>query len=366
MSAVTERARMLTFRSGGWVLLLAAALTVGAALWQLAPVLRSPRSRAVGDGRDVRSYRFDLSTCLVPPARIAASGLPKDGLPALTSPRVASASEAASAPAGRGRYLVGGDRVVGVSIGEDARAYPLRVLAWHEVVNDVVGGVPVAVTYNPLSEGVAVLDRRVGDETLELGVSGLLYNSTLLAYDRRPGGKGESLWSQLEARAVAGPAAGLRKTLGVLPCSLARWDDWRAAHPATTVMAPEDASAEKYQREPYGSYFNSDRFVVPVNPLPPVGVLPLKSRVVAVADGDRWRVIPLDLETPPSPPVASIRAGDGELRIDYSVRPASVLYSGPATAPAPVLYAFWFAWYATHPDSGSDITSVSVPRDKAE
>jgi hypothetical protein len=365
MSDMGGKARMLTIRSGGWVLLLAAVLTLGAAAWQVLPVLLSPRSRAIGDGKKVASYRFDLATCLVAPGRIAASGLPKDGLPALTRPRVASASEAESAPAGRGRYLVGGDRVVGVAVGGEARAYPLRVLAWHEVVNDVIGGIPVAVTYNPLSEGVAVLDRRVAGEVLDLGVSGLLYNSTLLMYDRRAGGSGESLWSQLEARAVTGPAAALRRTLAVLPCSVTRWNDWRGAFPHTTVMTPDDATAEKYQREPYGTYFNSDRFVVPVHPLPPPGGLPLKARILAVPSAaGGWQVIPLDTDRPPTPPVVMVRAGSAELRIDYTVRPASVRLVSPTTEPLPVFYAFWFAWYSTH--VGSDITGVTGLRDKSK
>ena len=103
------------------------------------------------------------------------------------------------------------------------RAYPLRVLVWHEVVNDTVSGLPILVTYNPLSEGIAVFDRRVAGRTLSFGVSGLLYQSNLLMYDRDGTRGAESLWSQLQARAVSGPAAGAGQTLELVPFALARW-----------------------------------------------------------------------------------------------------------------------------------------------
>ena len=344
------RRRLLTFRSGGWVLLLAAALSLAAAAWRVVPILTAPRSRAVGDGRNAESYGFDLSSCTVPRDRIAASGLPKDGVPALVAPRAIAALDAGSIPGRRGKYLVGSDRVVGISIGGETRAYPLRVLAWHEVVNDTLGGVPIAVTYNPLSEGVAVFDRRVAGEVREFAVSGLLYNSTLLMYDRRPRAAGESLFGQLQARAVAGPAAALGTALETLPYSLLRWADWRAEFPSTTVLAPEDATAEKYQREPYKTYFDSERLLVPVDPLPPSGGLPLKARVLAVAADGRWRIFPLEPDPPPSPPLVRVQAGDTELLLDYSTRPASFRVSRPGAAPLRMFSSFWFAWFATHAD----------------
>lgn len=349
--------RVLTWRAGGWVLLLAAALAAFAAVWWVAPLLRARGSRAIGDGRDVASYGFDLSPCLVPRPLVAASGAPKDGIPALVHPSAITAEEASSSrPGEHGRYLVSDDRVVGVETGGEARAYPLRILNWHEVVNDELGGTPIAVTYNPLSEGVAVFDRTVGNEVLEFGVSGLLFDSNLLMYDRRRGGRGESLWSQLQARAVSGPAAADGRVLRVLPCSVARWADWRRALPGTSVLAPPDPGAEKYRRDPYGTYFSSSRMVAPVEPYPPPDRLPPKSRVLAVGGPDGIRVVSLEPEAPPSAGLEEIRLGSATVTIDYGSRPASVLVRG--SGPVRTLYAFWFAWYATHagdvPDSGPD------------
>jgi hypothetical protein len=313
--------RLFTFASGGWVLALAVVITLAGTVWNLAPLWDRRRERPRGDGRDASTYGFDLERALVPRNTIVSSGLVKDGLPALDDPKTLAIDEL------HGRYLVGDDKVVGIVFGEEARAYPLRVLVWHEVVDDRVGGVPIAVTYNPLSHGIAVLDRRVGGETLTFGVSGLLYQSGLLMYDRRPAARGESLWSQLEQRAVAGPAAAAGRTLTVLPLALARWDDWSRAWPKTRVLAPIAGEEEKYDRDAYGSYNGSDTLRFPVDPLPPPGPLSWKSVVF--------------VDTSPTPPaITPLTVASGEKRREVV---------GPSgTNPATGVYAFWFAWYATH------------------
>ena len=115
---------------------------------------------------------------------------------------------------GHGRFLVPGDLVIGLSLHGEARAYPLEILALHEVCNDTLGGEPILVTYQPLCDSAVVFERRVDGHTREFGVSGLLYNSNLLMYDRHPEQpQDESLWSQLQFRALAGPAAAQHATL---------------------------------------------------------------------------------------------------------------------------------------------------------
>jgi hypothetical protein len=320
--------KLFTFASGGWVLLAAILITVAGTIWNLAPLFDPKRERPRGDGRNPSSYGFDLGTTLVPREAIVSSGLVVDALPALADPESIPFRElAAGQTSGRGRYLVPSDKLVGVVLGGEARAYPLRVLVWHEVVNDVVGGVPIAVTYSPLSGGIAVFDRRVGGDTLTFGVSGLLYQSNLLIYDRKPGHVGESLWSQLQARAIAGPAAAAGSTLTVLPVALARWDEWSAAWPDTRVLAPLPDELDKYGRDVYGSYINSDELRFPVDPLPPPGARALKTQLF------------VDLATNPPALVPLVMRPD-ERKLEV-VGP-----SGPQ--PALGMYAYWFAWYATH------------------
>jgi hypothetical protein len=322
--------RLFTFRSGGWVLVLAAAVTVVGTVWNLAPLLDPKRQHPRGDGRSAASYDFDLRTTLVPKAKIVSCGMVTDALPPLTDPKAITLAELSGLETvGRGKYLVPKDKVIGVFVNGVSRAYPLRVLVWHEVVNDTVGGTPIVVTYSPLSEGIAVFDRRVAGQTLTFGVSGLLYQSNLLMYDKAGTHDSESLWSQLQARAIAGPAAAAARTLTIVPFALARWEEWQAVRPETTILAPVDGDGTKYGQDVYGSYFNSDELRFPVDPLPPVGPLGNKTRVFVTGAPGAWTLTPLTVQ-------------NDESRFEVV---------GPSgTTPVLGFYAFWFAWYATHAD----------------
>jgi hypothetical protein len=187
------------------------------------------------------------------------------------------------------------DRVVGVARDGVARAYPLRVLNWHEVVNDVLpaSGTPLLVAYCPLCAVGVAAARRVDGEATRFGVSGYLYRSALVMYDEASG----SLWSQLTARAIHGPRTGER--LDLLPASLPTWSDWREAHPDTVVLRPPPESGtvgrtrpRNYDRDPYVAYsredaagfdgeFDDER-------------LHPKARVVGVANGDVARAYPFE------------------------------------------------------------------------
>ncbi|MFH1279599.1 MAG: DUF3179 domain-containing (seleno)protein [Candidatus Eisenbacteria bacterium] len=333
-----------------WLLALGFLLAGIAVAMHLLPMLRASReSGAVGDGASVSSYGFDLEPCLIPANEIVATGLAKGALPAMTHPPVLMPGEADSiGGAERGKYMVSGDRVVGVVIGGAARAYPLHVLAWHEVVNDTLGGEPIAVTYSPLSGGVIVFGRRVGDEVFRFGVSGLLYNSNLLMYDMGPGGAGESLWSQMMGVAVAGPRAGIG--IEVLPSAVMAWGDWRARHPKTTVLGRDPRRVKAYKKDPYGNYFSSDLLRFPVSPMPPEGGAPLKSRVLAVRPGRDWVMFRFD-------EIGANADGKGEWRtaapggtplvLHYRKEPETAwALAGDPPTPVPSYQCFWFAWYA--------------------
>ncbi len=297
MSSRGERTRAPTaWRSVAWLVLLATALCAAVIVQHVVPVLRSGGSRARGDGRDPATYGFDLTTCFVDRATLVGGGLPRDGLPVLDLPALMTAAAVDSLnEAMRGKYLVPSDRVLGLVVGGVARAYPLRVLCWHEVVNDTLGGAPVAVAYNPLADSAAAFARAAGADTLAFGISGLLWNSCHLLYDRRQERGGESLWSPLLGRAVAGPAAAAGRCLIGLPLAVVRWDDWRAAHPATTVLFPGEPFRERYRRNPYSVYYGDDRLRFPAAPLPAVRAdasgreRRLKEPLVAVTVGDSTR-----------------------------------------------------------------------------
>ncbi|MCC5875695.1 MAG: DUF3179 domain-containing protein [Candidatus Sumerlaeia bacterium] len=197
------------------------------------------------------------SSSLIPKDQIFAGGPPKDGIPALTNPKVLPAADA--------ERLQPDDRVIGVVIDGDARAYPLRILNWHEIVNDKLGDKQIAVTYCPLCDSAVVFDREVGSRTFEFGVSGLLYNSNVLMYDRQETELEESLWSQMMLAAVTGPAAEEGLTLDVLPSQLVTWKSWKEVNPDTTALSFDTGYPRNYDASPYEQYFAAGRLMFPVS-----------------------------------------------------------------------------------------------------
>ena len=313
---------------------------------------QTPYSAALAD---TPHNGFDLSACLVPREQIVA-GMPRDTLLPLDNPSVVPAGRIEAINKQYRKYLLPGDRVIGVAIGGQARAYPLRVLNWHEVCNDSLAGVPIAVTYSPLCDSAVVFDRRAGGQPLHFAISGLLYNSNLLMYDMRTDGPSASLWSQLQFRAIAGPAAEEKAQLAVLPTQVVYWDDWRRQYPDTTVVAPDPASLDRYNRDPYSSYYGRGEPRYPVQPASTNPAVPAFTPVVVVEVAGQSCVYPL--------PVIAARAdGRGQwtttcqgqpLRFQYrEMRPNPPVVWVEAEASGEAIRAvpsFWFAWHAMHPE----------------
>jgi hypothetical protein len=344
----------LDLRSGGWVLVLAGVLCIAVLVQWVARLAQ--RVPVIGDGQTVASYGFDLTTCLVPRADLVAAGFPKDGVPAMVEPNVFSRSQMEDfnqelRRSHRGKFLVGSDRVAGVSLGGQARAYPLSILSWHEVVNDTLAGRPIAVTYNPLCDSAAVFDRHVAGAVKQFGVSGLLYDSNLLMYDRQSTAAQESLWSQLQFRAVAGPAAVAAQELDVLPVAVLSWTQWQSEHADTTVLAPDVARMELYGHS-YAPYFGSDKLKFPVSPLPP-GDTPLKTPLIAVRVAGRWHALPVaEIAARAGTPGSWTDTFDGaQVTFRGQDEPKSAWLAEDADGQTPVVYAFWFAWYALQEDA---------------
>lgn len=279
--------------------------------------------------------RFDLKKLTVPREEVRRGGPPKDGIPALTQPKFVAAAEAS--------FLKGTDRVAGVSIDDDARAYPLAILNYHEIVNDVVAKTPVAVTYCPLCDSVALFDRRTPLGEREFGVSGLLYNSNVLMYDRK--GKPESLWSQLRTRGVSGPAAD--QALKVLPVELTTWEDWRSRHPTTRVLSTTTGHNRDYSRDPYAGYFDSPQLMFPAQPSS--DRLPLKTRVLGVWTDQVARAYPLSAFSRERTTLKD-NLGGKQITLTYNADAHSLRVS-QADEGVNWVYSLWFAWYAFRPET---------------
>ena len=189
---------------------------------------------------------FTLTPSLIPPDEILSGGPSKDGIPALTFPKVE--------PGNLGNtWLNDDDFILGVVVSGHARAYPVRILNWHEIVNDRIGKKRFVISYCPLcGSGMAF------DTEDQFGVSGMLYQSDVLLYDR----KTETLWSQLMMRAVAGPRTG--ETLKSLPVIHTTWKTWIKKYPDTTVLSRHTGYYRDYNRNPYGSYGKSRSIYFPI------------------------------------------------------------------------------------------------------
>ncbi len=176
-------------------------------------------------------------TALVDRTRIVAGGPPPDGIPPIDAPRYEMAAEV--------DWIEPNEPVLALLLDGEARAYPIQVMIWHEVVNDVLGDRPVTVTYCPLCDSGVAFDRRLGGEVLDFGTSGGLYQANLVLYDRQT----ESLWTQFDGRAVVGTLVG--DQLATLPITTISWADFRRDHPAATVLSRDDVAPRPYGRNPY-------------------------------------------------------------------------------------------------------------------
>lgn len=232
------------------------------------------------------------------------------------------------------------DYVIGIGIGDDYRAYPTAILDRHEIVNDTIGGEPVAVTWCPLCGSAVGIRRSVNGNVTEFGVSGLLYNSDLVLYDRTT----ETLWDQIEASGIVGPLTGTE--LELVPVTMTRWSRWREAHPGTLVLSNDTGFGIDYSQDPYASYRASSSLMFPVGNED--GRVHPKTVVYGFDTGAGKLAVPEDLLDDGEPVEASLggRTATVSMREDGSVR----LVDADGDVHAPVRL-FWFAWFTFHPET---------------
>jgi hypothetical protein len=265
----------------------------------------------------------------------------RDCIPSIDDP-VFVAADAAS-------FLRDDDIVLAIEHGGETRAYPARILNFHEIVNDTIGGDPVAITFCPLCGSGLAFRRVIDGEATELGVSGMLYNSDLVFYDR----KTETLWDQVEGKGIVGTMTGT--TLHTLPLTMTRWERWRTSHPQTRVLSTDTGFDEDYSVDPYAKYAHSTRIVFPV-----AGTderLHPKSVVFGAFIDDRY--VAYSEQLLEAEGEFEYRFGNRELVVklhadgSVSIRDRQ---SGESFTPTRL---FWFAWFAFHPDTEIRITDGS-------
>ena len=248
------------------------AAVAGLALFLLPNVMRADPAQLIA-GWASEWPKTDFTKHSIALDQITSGGVRKDQIPSIDKPKYITVSEATS--------LAPTEPVVGLTIDGKSRAYPLSVLIWHEIVNDVLAGVPVAVTFCPLCNAAVVFDRRVNGQTLEFGTTGKLRFSDLVMYDRQS----ESWWQQFTGEAIVGSRTG--ETLRFLPARLESFAKFRVRAPKGEVLVPTNPNMRRYGMNPYGGYDSAHTPFLYRGKMPEV-VAPL-ARVVAV--GDRaWSV----------------------------------------------------------------------------
>ena len=232
-------------------------------------------------GISTRGWETDFSRHSVPFDEIFSGGVPRDGIPPLDDPKFITPEQA-------DQWLGDAEPVISFEINGDAKAYPLQILTWHEVVNDVVGGVPVVATFCPLCNSAIVFDRTLDGVVYDFGVSGKLRNSDLIMWDRQT----ESWWQQFTGEAIVGELTGQKLTF--LPASIISWEDFKAANPDGQVLSRDTGFSRPYGQNPYVGYDRADS--------PPFlfqgeldGRLQPKERVAAVSIGDEDAAFPFSV-----------------------------------------------------------------------
>ncbi len=204
---------------------------------------------------------------LVPSNQVFDGGPGKDGIPSIDNPSFSPVSEVT--------FLGDNDLVVGVVNGDVVKAYPHRILDWHEIVNDDIGSKSLAITYCPLTGTAVGWDRMIDDVKTEFGVSGKLYNTNLMPYDRLT----DSYWSQIGLNCVNGEL--LSRKIITSAVIETKWSTWKSMYPNSQVMNLNTGYSRDYTVYPYGDYItNNSKLIFPVTPKD--DRLPAKQRVLGV------------------------------------------------------------------------------------
>ncbi|MCI0624442.1 MAG: DUF3179 domain-containing protein [Acidobacteria bacterium] len=229
-----------------------------------------------------REFLYDGAMATVRVEEVVWGGVRVDGIPGLVNPRMIEASQAT--------YLEAQEPVFGVSLNGDNRAYPLRILDWHEMANDLVGGKPVALAYCTLCGSGILYDATAGGRVHVFGSSGFLFRSNKLMYDRAT----KTLWNQLTGEPVIGKLTGSGTKLRVLPLVLTSWGEWKRQHPDTKVVDTNTGHERPYEiGAAYGRYFASPETMFPV--WRRSRALPAKARIFAIQLDGRAKAYPLEV-----------------------------------------------------------------------
>ncbi len=298
----------------------------------LSLLLVGPVVVAVAKGKKIRG--FEVGNAIIPFKEIRSGGVARDDIPSIDLPKFVNPE---TIPLLRDNELV-----VSVTSGSETRAYPLRILNWHEVVNDFIGEDYFAVTYCPLCRTAMVFDRKIDNEILSFGVSGLLYNSDVLLYDR----ESESLWSQLAVKSVSGPRVGT--AMNWRANEVMNWGAWKRKYPKGKVLSFETGFNRVYSSSPYGEYVQNKEIMFPV-PFKRKE-LPKKTLMIGLlVDGQAkaYQIAYFPIDEYLTDVINGKNIGILFNLQDFQIT-AQYIETGKQI---PTVLVYWFAWQAFYPDT---------------
>ena len=288
---------------------------------------------------------FDLRGATIPENEVFKGGPPKDGIPSIDNPRFVKAEKSSQ--------LGDSDLVLGIALNGIAKAYPLPIMNWHEIVNDKFGDLPVVITFCPLCGSGMAFESTMDGRPLTFGVSGLLYNSDVLLYDRQT----ESLWSQLKSSAVTG----FYKTrqLNPVPMQHTTWQHWREQYPDTLVLSFDTGFSRNYSRNPYEGYENIKQTYFPVK-FRAKGLHP-KERIIGFTINGKAKAWPF-VELRKAGGVVNDVVGDLPVTVRFNEEYESADVFDKQGKMLTSVTLFWFAWAAFHPDTELYLYKLSTGR----
>lgn len=277
----------------------------------------------------------DFTGAKVVPSDLLQGCFGQDCIPSINSPKFESAKQAF--------WLKDEDTVFAIDYKGVRRAYPQRILNWHEIVNDTITGDPIAITFCPLCGSAVAFERKVNGVITELGVSGKLHDSNLAMYDRFEG----NLWQQITGEGIVGPAARRNEKLKKIKIATTTWGKWEKEYPATELLSRDTGYSRDYDQYPYGTYEQDDQIYFGVQNLN--RKLQIKTIVYGIEVNNAAKAYPASVfdknlkidDTVGETPIRLEKTPGGEIRV-------TDLQTNKQITP---IRLFWFAWAAFHPNT---------------
>ncbi len=260
----------------------------------------------------------------------------QDCIPSIDDPKFESINEADN-------WLEDTDTVFAIDYKNEQRAYPQRIMNWHEIVNDEVQGEPIAVTFCPLCGSALAFERKVNEVITEFGVSGKLHDSDLVMYDRFEG----NLWQQITGEGIVGPAARRNETLKQIHISTTNWQTWKKENLNGVILSRETGFSRNYDAYPYGTYEQDDELYFGVKNLNKK--LQIKTVVYGVSINDARKAYPETIFEKDS--VITDTLGNANIKLEKT-RSGKIIVTNLNTGEDIIpIRLFWFAWATFNPDT---------------